>query len=950
MEEPRRVLSLDGAWEVIFDDDNCGRGLGWEGADGFRAMTEREPVTVPSCLEEWRQDYQGVAWYGRCFDLPPAWDGATVRLRMDAVNYRAEVWINGRPAGAHEGGYTGFEIDVTDLLVPRAANFIAVRVITPLITRDVRIDGLGRDEMPHWRGAIAGGIWQSVSLIATDSVYLQDVFVRPDAGSGEVALDIEIENAGTQVRTVDLACAVSPWQQHTEVAQTTATFRVQPGLNRRTLSLTVSSFRLWELDDPQLYTANVVVQAGERALDRVETRFGFREFTFEGKHFLLNGRKIVLKTTFHEGFYPHSLAYPRDRDLLRREFALIKEGNINMIRPWRKPQPPVVYDMADEQGVLFVGTLPVECMDFWPALTPYTQDRILTEVTESVRRDRNHPSIVMWEMFNEILRADIGRLRRVCSLRARDLDPTRVVMDESGSFAGATSLYPPHSREPVRINEVHMYPGTPLAQDSYDGLLALGKSEAELQAEGLALMSYTASHVAPDLLTNISELGYGSIPDLVSNVARYRREGNPITPDFRIHQRLHDSYAAALQETGVVDEVFPTFRDFIAAVQHVHYVGNKLMAEAARINPSVAGIGIHALGDGDWVVGAGLIDLFRNPKKSYYAIQEVFAPQYIAVRPGVQNTHTGSEVPVRFTSVNDDAPIRGTWTVTVTGPGEAGPAQTAATGTLAGGVADLHEMVITAPPTEGATEIKIEFKGDNGVVLTNTGSFHALQARRSELIDAEVCVAAEEGRLNDYLRSTSAGTRPFGPNAEQPLLIDPTVAVERSILGQVERWVAGGGTAVLLGLPPDSSLQPIPGRSGAWKRLPAGTVTPFALTLITGKGLWTPCSHVVRSHPVFEGLPVDCLMAQEYRNVVSRWSVVEPATEWIAGNITYGWHQGQRHKQNFLGVERAVHGADLAELPHGKGRYVITTYRIVEHLRQDPVADRLLANLVRWLR
>ena len=168
---------------------------------------------------------------------------------------------------------------------------------------------------------------------------------------------------------------------------------MQPGLNRRTLSMTVTAFRLWELDHPQLYSVTIAVQAGDRALDRVETRFGFREFTFEGKHFRLNGRNIVLKTTFHEGFYPHSLAYPRDPDLLRREFALIKEGNINMIRPWRKPQPPVVYEMADEMGVLFVGALPVECMDSWPALSPYTQDRILTEVTESVRRDRNHPSI-----------------------------------------------------------------------------------------------------------------------------------------------------------------------------------------------------------------------------------------------------------------------------------------------------------------------------------------------------------------------------------------------------------------------------------------------------------------------------------------------------------------------------------------------------------------------------
>ena len=70
-----------------------------------------------------------------------------------------------------------------------------------------------------------------------------------------------------------------------------------------------------------------------------------------------------------------------------------------MIRPWRKPQPPIVYDLADEMGVLFVGALPVECMDNWPQITPYTQQRIENEATEMVKRDRNHPSIVIWEMF-----------------------------------------------------------------------------------------------------------------------------------------------------------------------------------------------------------------------------------------------------------------------------------------------------------------------------------------------------------------------------------------------------------------------------------------------------------------------------------------------------------------------------------------------------------------------
>ena len=75
----------------------------WERADRFDAWPEREQVAVPSCLEEYRLDYQGVAWYGRRFATPPEWAGCPMLLQFDAVNYRAEVWLNGEPAGAHDG-------------------------------------------------------------------------------------------------------------------------------------------------------------------------------------------------------------------------------------------------------------------------------------------------------------------------------------------------------------------------------------------------------------------------------------------------------------------------------------------------------------------------------------------------------------------------------------------------------------------------------------------------------------------------------------------------------------------------------------------------------------------------------------------------------------------------------------------------------------------------------
>ncbi len=949
----KRTFSLDGNWQVIFDHQNKGRILNWQYPQNFHGYHEIEEVLVPACLEEFRQDYEGVAWYGKTFQLPADWYGKTVRLRFEAVNYRAEVWVNGEAAGAHEGGYTGFDLEVEDLLHCDQANFIAVRVITPLITRDVVIDGLGRDDMPHWRGAIAGGIWQSVSLVATDVVYIDDVFVQGDIASGDVTVETLLRNTSLRTQSIRLDWNVTPHQDDGVVASATERLRLRPGTSQLQRTLHVPGFQLWQLDDPCLYRLATRVLLQDAVSDQVETRFGFREFTVRGKHFCLNGEKIILKTTFNEAFYPHSLAYPRDLDLLRREFRLIKEGNINMIRPWRKPQPPVVYDMADEMGVLFVGALPVECMDNWPQITPYTRQRIEHEVTAMVRRDRNHPSIVIWEMFNEILRPGLKRLRHRASLKAREQDATRLIIDEAGSFAGVCSVYLPGSYEPVKINEVHDYPGTPLEQESYDKLLILGKSEAELQALGrTGVGSHTRSHIEPDLLTNISELGYGSIPDLEANMARYRREGNPITPDYRIHERLYESYKLVLAQTGT-DRIFPTFHDFVAACQEIHYTGNRLMAEACRINPDIAGIGIHSLNDGDWIVGAGLIDNFRNPKRAYYAIQEVFADYFIAVRPSHQNIHAGQEVQLLLTAVNDRASLSGTLAVQVTTPDGRQLLDVRKDTVLPAGIVDLETCTVPTHDVTGLCQVEVVFHGANATVVKGHSSFFVLDPAAAVLSQQAVAVIDMDGTLGCYLQTAGADFATFAPDTSRscPVLVNLNGwnGESQTVFAELAQWVWDGGRAVFLNAPPATTFQAAGERRRMQGYVEANRLLPFTTSYFNAKGLWVPCSHVVPNHPIYAGLPSDCLMGQEYRDVVSRWSMDTPATDWISGTITYDWHAGLKHKQNYLGVSGAIHGADLTQKAYGAGTYILCTHRIVENLGQDPLADRLFCNLLRWV-
>jgi len=152
----RRNRSLDGAWEIISDPENKGCEAGWHDTPGFAANSGGRKIPVPSCWEEHEQDYEGVAWYRRDFEIPPDWSERHVRLRFDAVNYRAEVWVNGEVVGTHEGGFGSFEFDVTGHIILGKRNTLIVRVVGPAVVSD-RIDDLVRNAVPHWRGGYVGG-------------------------------------------------------------------------------------------------------------------------------------------------------------------------------------------------------------------------------------------------------------------------------------------------------------------------------------------------------------------------------------------------------------------------------------------------------------------------------------------------------------------------------------------------------------------------------------------------------------------------------------------------------------------------------------------------------------------------------------------------------------------------------------------------------------------------
>ena len=936
-------------WEIIFDPDNIGREADWHQERVFSSLVDRCEIRVPSCWEEIEQDYEGVAFYGRRFSVPELWRGKTVRLQFDAVNYVAEVWLNDHIVGRHEGGYGPFEFRVDDLLDFDEQNFLSLRVIGPIVAQDKVIDGIGQSDMPHWRGAIAGGIWQSVSLIASGTAFVDDCFIEPRLANNAVGVHLTLENAEFTGREVTAEVSIySENDPNRIVASRSATLDLVPGSNTESWTLSVPEARYWSPDDPHLYTATIRIADESSTLDVEDVRFGMRELTIRDKRFEFNGKRIYIKAAFFEGLYPTRLANPDSEEMARREVQLAKECGFNMIRPWRKPPPPMWLDLCDEMGMMVIGGMPIECMRRWPTVTPHLRDRIENEVRSAVLRDRNRACIVQWEIFNEILREDLERLKHPVSMLARRLDQTRLILDESGGFAGGSNIYLPYQFEPEVFNDVHSYPGAPLNDTSYDKFLTLSKTPEEIEAMGFDAVRFTASKTTPGRLTVVSEIGYGSLPDLVDNNERFAKDGNPLVPPYRYHRDLAQSIRDVLEESGL-DAVYPHLQEFCLDQQAIHSDANKRMLEAIRSNPRVGGYAVHALTGGDWVLGAGLLDLFRNPKGSYWGTKEANQPRYLALRVRPRNVYASRGAKITITGINHLDDVAGKLSLEVVSADGATVFRTEKDSQLVSGISSLLAEKLDTRDLTGPYTARARLTGgDRSLLAENAVAIDVFDDTQLAVPTAKIAVLDTNNSLRPFLEASGIAYVEFGAKTSKSLPVfvpkaEANTPQAKARFRALKEFVQQGGTAVYLETVQRWASNPFWGG-----KLPTEDVLPVCATIQQAKGLWVGVSHIVTDHPVFAGLPSKCMMGQAYENVWSPQTLLGTGGESIVGAVSHGWHQGEKDAQNYLGPSPAWYGMDMGVVSHGQGRYVLSALRVVKNLGTDPVADRILFNLIQW--
>ena len=341
----------------------------------------------------------GIGWYRRVIEMPPAWRRRVVTLEFEGVYMNSEVWLNGVRVGGRPCGYSSFTCDLTAQLKP-GRNVLAVRVDNSL--------------EPSTRWYHGCGIYGHVRLIVTDPVYVpvSGVFVQTPsitAGSAVVRAAVEVKNDSAAAAEVAIQLEIIA-PNGASVANATTNAAVAAGATGNvTRDLNVKQPALWSVESPALYTLKTRVVRAGKVVDEVTTPFGIRSLKFDANEgFFLNGQSVKLKGVCeHQGGSPAGAAMPGA--LLARRLQQLKDMGCNSIRVAHNPQLPAFYDLCDRMGILVMD----EIFDGWREKAPqdygarFFEEWWRRDVTDWVRRDRNHPCVVFWSIGNETGKKDI---------------------------------------------------------------------------------------------------------------------------------------------------------------------------------------------------------------------------------------------------------------------------------------------------------------------------------------------------------------------------------------------------------------------------------------------------------------------------------------------------------------------------------------------------------------
>lgn len=403
-------------------------------ADYTKAQEEREAIVQPNYDDShWQMlkvpghfgminayaNYSGKAWYRRHFELPKAWqkgENSRIRIRFDGVYHVGRVFVNGTFVGKHQGGFTPFEFDITDLIYTNKPNSLAVEA-------DNRYT-VGATW--NW-----GGIIRDVTLIKNSDarVKWQYIHAEPNLkkGTANYEIKVQIENNSSHEKSLELTASIRRQKTLDEVSKT---IHIPANSVKEEIikgKLRAKDVSLWHFDNPELYHLDTFIEEDGKVLHKKTSRFGIRKFEATASQMLLNGEPVRL-AGFNRVSDHRYWGSSEPEKLLRYDVDMMKTAGANLMRIMHGTQNKKLLELCDEKGILIFEEANIRDLRD-PQFTKADFGFAKQWIKEMITRDSNHPSIVGWSVGNEL--ADHWDYVKSTYAYAKALDPNRMALHVS---------------------------------------------------------------------------------------------------------------------------------------------------------------------------------------------------------------------------------------------------------------------------------------------------------------------------------------------------------------------------------------------------------------------------------------------------------------------------------------------------------------------------------------
>lgn len=826
-------------------------------------------VTLPATVEEylWNRrgesfgvngNYTGVSWFTTKVFVPANWEQKYISLNVGSVRFRAEVFVNRQFVGYDLINGTPFKLDVSPFLKLGTENEIAFRITDPngnFNWKDSQVYSWGEYKTNPSHGF--GGITGKVFLEAMDKLFVDDVFIKNQPNPNEIDVEFSIRNLKETVKGQKVRFEISEYKTGKRIFSKEADIaECQIGESVRNMRLVVPQAKLWSVDNPHLYNLTIIL--GDK--DKYVQRFGFRWFEIKDvkgdKQLYLNNKRIVLRTAISWSFWPDNGIAPTD-DLARKQIQVAKDLGLNMLNFHRAISQPNVLDYADELGLLYFeepggNQYPANKFDDDNMQSRFYFGYRNEKFARMIRRDRNHPSLIIYNMHNErgaYPQAEDYRQMRM----GHQLDPTRIMTYNSSNGDN------PENERNTRF-KLHLIPNDTTFYDygwwdrhhaggpgAYHDNLYLGKDNY-----------HRFSDHKDEIIFWGEDGAIGTPPRLElirDEILKSKKKQGWEADDYL---KWYDVYDKFLHDQKF-DKAFPSVDHLTRAMGNVSYYYQGRIIENIRISNTVDGYAVNGWESMKLENHSGIVDNYRNPKGDMELIAKYNRPLFLSVKMNRKVLSVGDTTTVDVYIVNEED-IKGDYDLRLMAKDDRGNIISSTTSKVKviGGVTYGQSLTTGwkfSPGNEGYTRIEAElYKGSNLVTKGEDCLFSV--KLNTHGISSKGSIADTTGVLQGFMKTAGFDLPSYksGTPVGDYLLVGAFEPQQwGSGMSDIIEWVHKGHTLIIVDNPE------------RWAEFLADKeVLDYRGAKTLGKS-WYGGNFFNRQHAVFEGLPSDCVFNWEYQ-------------------------------------------------------------------------------------